>query len=141
MIGQFLAEMDGVEELKGVLILGATNRADILDAAFLRPGRFDVLVEIPLPERDARAAIFAIGLRGRPLARESFIESLADRTAGFTGADIRAVCDQAALGAIRTAREALDLGKPGRVRIMADHLAAGPSPSPITAGSFLRRFL
>ncbi len=123
VIGQFLAEMDGVEELKGVLILGATNRGDILDPALLRPGRFDVQVELPLPDRDARAAIFAIGLRGRPVADGIILESLADRTAGFTGADIQAVCDQAALAAIRAARTAMDCGEPARVLILADHLA------------------
>ena len=133
VIGQFLAEMDGIEELKSVLILGATNRADILDPALLRPGRFDVLVEIPLPDCDARAAIFAIGLRDRPLAEGIMIESLAERTAGFTGADIQAVCDQAALAAIRAAREAMDLGEPGRVRITADHLALALTQCSIAA--------
>jgi transitional endoplasmic reticulum ATPase len=123
VIGQFLAEMDGIEELKSILILGATNRADILDPALLRPGRFDVVVEIPLPDHDARAAIFAIGLRDRPLADGIMIDSLAERTAGFTGADIQAVCDLAALAAIRAVREAMDLGETNRVRITADHLA------------------
>ncbi len=137
VIGQFLAEMDGIEELKSVLILGATNRADILDPALLRPGRFDVLVEIPLPDRDARAAIFTIGLRGRPMAEGIMIESLAERTAGFTGADIRAVCDQAALAAIRTAREAMDRGKPGRVRITAEHIAAALTQARARNGSLL----
>ena len=122
MIGQFLAEMDGIEELKGVLILGATNRADILDPALLRPGRFDVQVEFPLPDTVARAAIFAIGLRDRPVAEGIILASLAERGAGFTGADIQAVCDQAALAAIRAAREAVDLDKPGRVLILPDHL-------------------
>ena len=137
VIGQFLAEMDGIEELNGVLVLGATNRPDILDPALLRPGRFDVQVEIPLPDRDARAAIFAIGLRDRPMAEGIMIESLAERTAGFTGAEIQAVCDQAALAAIRAAREAMDLGKPGRVLITADHLASALTQARSRHGSLV----
>ena len=70
VIGQFLAEMDGVEELNGVLVLGATNRPDILDPALLRPGRFDMLVEIPPPDGEGRRSIFAIGLSDRPLAKD-----------------------------------------------------------------------
>ena len=96
VIGQFLAEMDGVEELNGVLVLGATNRPDILDPALLRPGRFDVIVEIPLPDGNGRQAIFAIGLRKRPLAKDVCIDSLVRASEGFSGADVQAVCQKAA---------------------------------------------
>ncbi|HEX8199193.1 MAG TPA: CDC48 family AAA ATPase, partial [Isosphaeraceae bacterium] len=112
VIGQFLAEMDGVEELNGVLILGATNRADILDPALLRPGRFDVLVEIPPPDHDGRREIFRIGLRGKPLAGDAPLDELAARTDGFTGADIHAVCTQAGRAAIRRALELHQDGTP-----------------------------
>ena len=103
VIGQFLAELDGVEELTGVLVLGATNRADILDPALLRPGRFDVQLEIPPPSRDDRREIFAIGLHGKPAAEEINLDELADKSEGFSGADVQAVCRRAALQLIREA--------------------------------------
>lgn len=109
VIGQFLAEMDGVEELTGVLVLGATNRADILDPALLRPGRFDVQLEIPPPSRSDRREIFAIGLRGKPAADDINLDELADRSEGFSGADVQAVCRRAALEVIR---EAIARGEP-----------------------------
>ena len=114
VIGQFLAEMDGVEELNGVLVLAATNRPDILDPALLRPGRFDVQLEIPLPDTVARAEIFRIGLRDRPVA-EGVSREPGRAERGLHSADIQAVCDQAVVTAIGEAREAVDLDKPGRV--------------------------
>jgi transitional endoplasmic reticulum ATPase len=101
VIGQFLAEMDGVEELNGVLVLGATNRRDNLDPALLRPGRFDIVVDIPLPDAEGRRAIFAIGLRDRPVADDIRLDDLVAGSEGCSGADVRAVCDRAALEAIR----------------------------------------
>ena len=101
VIGQFLAELDGVEELTGVLVLGATNRADILDPALLRPGRFDVLLEIPPPDRDGRREIFSISLRDKPTAPDIDVEQLAEETADFSGAEVQAVCRRAGLIAIR----------------------------------------
>jgi len=106
VISQFLTELDGIEELKGVLVLGATNRSDILDPAMLRPGRLDVLVEIPAPNEEDRAQIFAVHLRDKPLASEIDIGSLAARTEGLTGADIASICAAAGLSAIRRAVEA-----------------------------------
>lgn len=105
VLGQFLTEMDGIEELKGVLVLGATNRFDMIDPAVLRPGRFDAILEIPLPDRDGRKEIFSIHLRDKPLT-DIDPDQLADQTEGFSGADIEAVCRRAALGAIRRAIEA-----------------------------------
>lgn len=101
VIGQFLAEMDGVEDLNGVLVLGATNRRDILDPALLRPGRFDAIVDIPLPDAEGRHQIFAIGLRDRPTTDDIRIDELVTGSADFTGAEIQAVCQRAALEAIR----------------------------------------
>jgi transitional endoplasmic reticulum ATPase len=103
VISQFLTELDGVEELNGVLILGATNRPDILDPALLRPGRFDLVLEIPKPDEAGRREILEIGLRGKPVAKDVRADDLAAAMAGFTGADIQAVCQQAALAAIRDA--------------------------------------
>jgi transitional endoplasmic reticulum ATPase len=103
VLSQFLTELDGIEELKGVLVLGATNRMDLMDPAVLRPGRFDEIVEIPLVDEEDRREIFAVHLRGKPLAKGIKAESLAARTAGLSGAEIAAVCNQAALTAVRRA--------------------------------------
>ena len=106
VVGQFLAELDGVEKLTGVLILAATNRRDIVDPALLRPGRFDVVVEIPPPDEQARLAILRIQARGKPVSPEVHLETIAANTAGQTGADLSAVIHRAALNAIREAVEA-----------------------------------
>jgi transitional endoplasmic reticulum ATPase len=112
VLSQFLAELDGIEELKGVLVLGATNRIDMMDPAVLRPGRFDEIVEIsPADEKDRRE-IFAIHLRDKPLAKGISAAKLAARTEGLSGAEIAAVCDKAALAAVRRAVEA-EIAKPG----------------------------
>ncbi len=101
VLSQFLTELDGVEELKGVLVLGATNRADLLDPAILRPGRFDQHVQIPLPDEDGRKEIFRIHLRNKPLAPGVELEELAVASAGCSGADIAGICHRAALEAVR----------------------------------------
>ncbi len=103
VLSQFLAELDGIEELKGVLVLGATNRLDRLDPAVLRPGRFDEIVEIPLPEEPERREIFEVHLRGKPVSREIKSAEAAARSAGFSGAQIASVCNLAALRAVRRA--------------------------------------
>jgi len=101
VVSQLLTEMDGIEELRGVVVLAATNRPDIVDPALLRPGRFDLRLELPPPDAAGRAAIFAVHTRGKPLADDVNLDSLAARTAGKVGADIEAICRQAALAAIR----------------------------------------
>lgn len=101
VVSQFLAEMDGIEELSGVLVLGATNRKDLIDPALLRPGRFDLLVDVPMPDRTARAEIFAVHLRDKPVEEGVDLGELAARTESFSGADIQAVCNQAAWSAVR----------------------------------------
>lgn len=101
VLSQFLTELDGVEELKGVLVLGATNRSDMLDPAVLRPGRFDEIVQIPLPDEESRQSIFAVHLRGKPLAEGISPSDLAARTEGFSGAEIQGVCAAAARRAVR----------------------------------------
>jgi len=106
VLGQFLAELDGVEELKGVLVLGATNRSDLLDPAVLRPGRFDEVVEIPLPDESERREIFALHLQNKPLGPGISFENLASRSEGFSGADISSVCNRAAREAVRRAVQA-----------------------------------
>jgi transitional endoplasmic reticulum ATPase len=101
IVNQLLAEMDGLIPLRGVVVIAATNRPDIVDPALLRPGRFDRLVFIPLPDKKAREEIFKVHTRKMPLAEDVNISVLADMTEGYTGADIEAICREAALNAIR----------------------------------------
>jgi transitional endoplasmic reticulum ATPase len=126
VIGQFLAEMDGVEEMNGVLVLGATNRPDILDPALLRPGRFDIQLEIPLPDSKGRRDIFLIALRDKPATDDVSAEDLASKSEGFTGAEIQGACTRAARTALREALEGWDddSDQPPMVRITPDHIEA-----------------
>jgi transitional endoplasmic reticulum ATPase len=103
VLSQFLTELDGVEELKGVLMLGATNRPDMLDPAIMRSGRFDEIVEIPLPDEQSRRQIFEVHLRNKPLEPGISFASLAAATEEFSGADIQGICTKAALRAVRRA--------------------------------------
>jgi transitional endoplasmic reticulum ATPase len=103
VISQLLSELDGIEELKGVLVLGATNRPDMLDLAVLRPGRFDEIMDIPMPDEKDRKEIFEIHLRNKPLGADISPGDLASRTEGLSGAEIASVCNKAALGAVRRA--------------------------------------
>ena len=117
VLSQFLAEFDGIEELKGVLVLGATNRLDMLDPAVLRPGRFDEILELPLPDEADRRAIFAVHLRGKPLAAKISLEGLAAGTEGLSGAEIAAICHRGALRAIRRALEGAKGKSPEKVKV------------------------
>ncbi|MDK6027765.1 proteasome-activating nucleotidase [Ignisphaera sp. 4213-co] len=101
---QLLAEIDGFDPLDNVKIIATTNRIDILDPAILRPGRFDKIIEIPLPDIKGRYEIFKIHTRKMPLAIDVDLVELAKMTEGATGADIRAICTEAALHAIRSNR-------------------------------------
>ena len=101
VVGQFLAELDGVEKLNGVLILAATNRPDMVDPALLRPGRFDVVVQIAVPTDLERLAILRVHVRNKPLAKDVRLEDIAGAAVGATGADLEALCNRAALNAIR----------------------------------------
>ncbi|MDP3985043.1 MAG: AAA family ATPase, partial [Acidimicrobiia bacterium] len=101
VVSQFLTELDGIEELKGVTVLAATNRPDILDPALLRAGRFDVQIELPTPDEKARRAILGIHTRGKPLASDIELDRLAATTDGLVGSDIEAICRRASMLAIR----------------------------------------
>ncbi|MDG6925052.1 MAG: CDC48 family AAA ATPase [Nitrososphaerota archaeon] len=101
VVSQLLTEMDGLEELKGVVVLGATNRVDIIDEALLRPGRFDRILEVPPPDKAGRIEIFKIHTKKKPLAKDVDLEKLADATEGFTGAQLAAVANEAAVAAIK----------------------------------------
>ncbi len=101
VISQILTELDGLEELRGVIIIGATNRPDIIDPALLRPGRFDRLLYIPAPDLEARKAILRIHTKRKPLVKDLNLDKLAELTDGYTGADLAALCNMATMSAIR----------------------------------------
>src|SRR3990172_6020277 len=106
---QLLAELDGFNPLGEVKIIGATNRPDILDDALLRPGRFDRIIQIPMPSHDARVTIFKIHTRKMSLAAEVDYGLLAARADGATGADIHAMCTEAGMFAIREDRDVVTM--------------------------------
>ena len=101
LVSQMLTEIDGLEDLKGVVIIGATNRPDIIDEALLRPGRFDRLLEIPIPDKDARKQILQIHLKKKPLGADVNIDKIVDLTDRYTGAEIEALVNAAAIAAVR----------------------------------------
>ena len=101
VISQMLTEMDGLEDLKGVVIIGATNRPDIIDEALLRPGRFDRILEVPVPDKDARRDILRIHTERKPLDTTVDMDKLIELTEGYTGADIAAMVNAAAMLAIK----------------------------------------
>ncbi|RJX27449.1 MAG: AAA family ATPase [Dethiobacter sp.] len=101
LISQFLTEIDGLVELRGVFVLAATNRPDLLDPAVLRPGRFDLLLEISLPDQYDRFQIIMINMQHKPLSQEVSLEKISLMTEGMSGAEISALCREAALEALR----------------------------------------
>ncbi|ABL78081.1 CDC48 family AAA ATPase [Thermofilum pendens] len=109
IVNQLLTEMDGLERLEGVVVIAATNRPDIIDPALLRPGRFDRLIYVPPPDEKARLEILKVHTRRMPLAEDVDLAEIARKTEGYTGADLAAVCKEAALAALREA------GKPTKV--------------------------
>ncbi len=101
VISQFLTEMDGIEELKGVVVLAATNRLDLVDPAILRSGRFDLLFELPSPDRKTRADIFKIHTKNKPLAADVDLTELVQQTDNRTGSEIEFICRKASMFAVR----------------------------------------
>ena len=101
VISQLLTEMDGITDLENIVVLAATNRPDMLDPAVLRPGRFDKLIYVNAPDEKARLEIFKIYTKNMPLAKDVNIEELALTTKGYSGADIKAVCNEAGMNALR----------------------------------------
>ena len=101
VVGQLLTEMDGIEELRGICLLAATNRLDLVDGALLRAGRFDLILELPLPDAGARLQILNIHSRRMPLAEDVRVAELVERTQGLTGADLEGLCRRAAMAAMR----------------------------------------
>ena len=101
VVSQLLTEMDGIEELKGVVVLAATNRPDIIDPALLRPGRFDIQLPLAAPDERVRLEILKIHTQGKPLASDVDLEALARATSSLVGSDIAAICQRASMLAIR----------------------------------------
>jgi transitional endoplasmic reticulum ATPase len=129
VVSQFLSEMDGVEDLRGVFVLGATNRAELLDPALLRPGRLDRVIELPMPDKQALRAIYEVHTRGKTLARDVDLDVLVKASPGnMTGASVEWVCRRATYRAIQRAIEADRGGKKkeqGKVTVrMEDFQAA-----------------
>ena len=106
VVNTILAEMDGLEELQNVVVIGATNRPNLIDPALLRPGRFDELIYVGVPDTAGRRRILAIHTEGMPLAPEVDLESLARRTERFTGADLEDLVRRAGLTALRRGLDA-----------------------------------
>jgi transitional endoplasmic reticulum ATPase len=108
VISQILAEMDGIEELRGVVVLAATNRPDLLDTALLRAGRFELRLDLPLPDEAARLAILKVHIKDKPVAADVDLNAIAAASERLSGADIEALMRRAALEAIREVVEAED---------------------------------
>jgi transitional endoplasmic reticulum ATPase len=109
IVNQLLTEIDGIKPLRGVVVIAATNRPDLLDPALLRPGRFDRIIKVPPPDRKARLEILKIHTRRVPLASDVDLEKLADMTNGFTGADLEALVREAVMLALREKLEAREV--------------------------------
>ncbi|MDH2907891.1 MAG: CDC48 family AAA ATPase [Candidatus Nitrosotalea sp.] len=101
VVSQILTEIDGLEELHDVIVIGATNRLDIVDAALLRPGRFDIIIEVPLPDKKGRENIFKIHTKKKPLTANLDFKKLVEQTDGYSGAEIESMCNRAAMSAVR----------------------------------------
>ena len=108
-LNQILTEMDGFDSREGVIVLAATNRADVLDPALLRPGRFDRRITVQAPDRPGRAAILRIHTRNVPLAADVDLDQIAQQTPGMVGADLKNLVNEAALGAARKGETAVTL--------------------------------
>jgi transitional endoplasmic reticulum ATPase len=120
VISQMLTEVDGLEDLKGVVVIGATNRPDIIDEALLRPGRFDRLLEVPVPDKDSRKQIFQIHTSKKPLDSDVNLDKLVEMTETMTGADIAAIVNAAGMTAIKEHVSK----KGGKLKISMKHFEA-----------------
>ena len=109
VVNQLLTEMDGLEELEDVAIIAATNRPDIIDPGLMRPGRFDRHIKVDTPSEEARIAIFEVHTKDMPLASDVDLKKLAKSTDGYVGADIEAVCREAAMLTLRNDIEASEI--------------------------------
>jgi len=127
-LNQLLTEMDGFKENKGVIVVGATNRVDILDAALLRPGRFDRQVTVNLPDRLGRVGILKVHARNKPFNEDVSLVQLANRTPGFSGADLANLLNEAAILATRYKKSSITKNE---VNEAADRIIGGIAGTPL----------
>ena len=127
-LNQLLTEMDGFKENKGVIVVGATNRVDILDAALLRPGRFDRQITVGLPDRLGRLGILKVHARNKPLNEDVSLVQLANRTPGFSGADLANLLNEAAILATRYKKSSISKKE---VNEAADRIIGGIAGTPL----------
>ena len=127
-LNQLLTEMDGFKENNGVIVIGATNRADILDSALLRPGRFDRQVTVNLPDRLGRIGILKVHARNKPLSEDVSLVQLANRTPGFSGADLANLLNEAAILATRYKKDSITKNE---VNEAADRIIGGIEGTPM----------
>ncbi len=132
-LNQILVEMDGFDNDSGVIVIAATNRVDMLDKALLRPGRFDRHINVVLPERKDRLEILKVHFKGKPVASDVDLESLAKKTAGSSGADLANIANEAAITAAREGHKAITnadlteafervaIGPERKSKVMSDH--------------------
>src|SRR5512136_333105 len=135
IVNQLLSEMDGLEELRGVVVIGATNRPDIIDPALLRPGRFDELIMVPVPDIEARRKIFDVHLKKAPLSDDVNIKELVESTNQYTGADIAALIREAGRAALR---EDMQSQKVCQRHFLAALHDIGPSVTPETMNYYAK---
>lgn len=109
IVNQLLTSMDGIENMEGVVVIASTNRPDIIDPALLRPGRFDRMIYIPVPDKDARLKILKVHTRNMPLDSDVDLNKLAERMENYVGADIENVCREAGMFAIRENAEKVSM--------------------------------
>ncbi len=127
IVNQLLSELDGLEELRGVVVIGATNRPDIIDPALLRPGRFDEMILVPVPDVKTRLEIFKVHTKKMSLAEDVNLDDLVKITEDFTGADIASVCKKAGRFAMR---EDINAEKVAQKHFLAAIEETGPSVTP-----------
>ena len=127
-LNQLLTEMDGFKENKGVIVVGATNRVDILDSALLRPGRFDRQVTVNLPDRLGRVGILKVHARNKPISDDVSLLQLANRTPGFSGADLANLLNEAAILATRYKKSSITKNE---VNEAADRIIGGIAGTPM----------
>ena len=111
VVNQILTEMDGMEDMKDVIVLAASNRPELIDPALMRPGRFDRHIMIPPPDEKGREAIFKVHTASIPIAKDINLKELSKKTANYSGADIEAVCREAAMNALRKNMKATEVKK------------------------------
>jgi transitional endoplasmic reticulum ATPase len=111
VISQLLTEMDGIESLQNVVVIAATNRPDILDPAVMRPGRFDRLIDVPAPDAKALTQIFKIHARDMPLSKDVDLQEIAVKARGYSGADVEALCREAAMNALRDSIDSKEVSR------------------------------